>query len=745
MRSLGLLIAFSLFATAASAAPAEAGPNVIGLVRDTAGHPLPGVQIIVERLNRTATTDANGRFVLRSLRAGTYHLDAHLIGYAPAHGVVVVPDSGTDVRVILTMRLSPLRLGALHVTASPNAASPVNNTQAATELSGQALLRDLTSNVAQTLATHPGMATRYAGPAASTPVIRGLSGERVLVVEDGQRAGDLSSTSADHALSIDPLAASRIEVVRGPASLLYGNNALGGVVNVVSNNIPTSVPTTRDGYIALQGESVNPGGAFSGSLTTGMGSRVALTLRGGGRNIGDVRVGGAGTLANSDAQNLYGTAGIGYIADRLSGGVAVQLYDFNYGIPAAADDAEAGVRIDGHRASIEGRAELSVASRGFTDVRIDGTAQSYTHDEIEPDGAVGTTFKLTTETVGATARTTFGYITGSVGVSALFRQYEALGEEALTPGANSNSGGVYLYQEWPLGVDSKEGDERHDGSARLQFGARYDIYAIDTKDSERFGAGESRTFHNFSGSVGVSVPFHAATLGLSVARAFRAPTVEELYANAFHAATASFERGNRELTSETNMGIDAVLRVQSGHLQGQFSGYYNRVNDYIFTTAVRDTIDEFGAELPLNVYSQADANLRGLEAEVEMEVARHVVVGVLGDLIRGTFSNGDPLPFMPAARVGATARYDNGRYSIGLEGRHVFAQDDVPVNELETGDYDLINLSAGMNMIVGGRVHTVSVRVDNVLDELYREATSRIKHFAPNPGRNVALVYRVLF
>jgi iron complex outermembrane recepter protein len=746
MRSLVLLIAVLIgTSAAATAAPAFDAPNVVGLVRDTAGSPLPGVQVVVERLNRTATTDAQGRFVIRSLRPGTYHLDAHLIGYAPAHGVVTVPESGADVMVTLVMRLTPLEIGALHVTATPNAASPVNNTQAATELSGQALVRDIASSVAQTLATHPGMATRYAGSAASTPVIRGMSGERVLVVEDGQRSGDLSSTSSDHALSIDPLAASRIEVVRGPASLLYGNNALGGVVNVISNNIPTSVPGGREGYFAFQGESVNPGGAVSGSLTLPAGSRMALTFRGGGRAIDDVRVGGPGLLANTDARNMYGTAGLGYVSDRVTGGFALQLYDFEYGIPAAEDDAEAGIRIDGGRRTLESRAELSLADHGFTDLRLDGSIQSYQHDEIEPEGEIGTTFKLRTQSLGATARTTFGFMTGSVGLSALFRQYEALGEEALTPGANSNTAGLYIYQELPLGHETDEGAEHHDGGARLQVGARYDFYAIDTQEDERFGAGESRSFNNLSGSVGVTVPLGAATLGLSVARAFRAPTVEELYANAFHAATASFERGNRALTTETNMGVDGVLRVQSGKIHGQFSGYYNRVHDYIYTNIVGDTIDEFGAPVPLNVYAQQDADIRGLEAELEAAIASHVVLGIMADVLRGTFEDGDPLPFMPAARLGATARFDNGRYSFGMDARHVFAQDDVPLNEEATEDYDLINVNAGLSLILRGLVHSITLRMDNVMDVEYREATSRIKRFAANPGRNVALVYRVLF
>ncbi|MDQ3388017.1 MAG: TonB-dependent receptor [Gemmatimonadota bacterium] len=748
-RALGALVFLVLNITAARAAEAAASdpavaPPVTGVVRDMAGNPLPNARVVVAELGRATTTAGDGTFAFRELRAGSYHLDATLLGYAPGHVEVVVPQSGPEVRVTITLEVTALALSGLQVTASALSEDPLRVTQSTIQLTGKELARNLGTTVAQTLAEQPGISTRYAGPAASVPVIRGLTGERILVLQDGQRAGDLSSTSADHALSVDPLVATQIEVVRGPASLLYGNNALGGVVNVISGDIPTSVPSHLEGYVGAQAESVNPGGGVSASVTLPVGEFIALSFRGGGRSIDDVRTGDGGQLDNTQFRNLNGMVGIGYIQEALSGGVAYRGYGFDYGLPAAPDDEEAGIRIEGTRHEATGRADLSLGTSSLPYLRLEGTAQWYRHDEIEPDGAVGTTFDLRTQTANLTGRTHFGSVRGAVGLSALFKQYAPTGEEALTPPANSSSGGVFLFQEVPLsgGAD--------DLAPRLQLGARYDLYRIETDDGADESSRESvRDFRNVSGSVGLNVPLNESlSASVSVARAFRAPSVEELFSNGFHIAVGTFDIGNPDLKAETNQGIDGVLRAQTTRLVAQVSAYYNRINNYVAPNIVGDTLlEEEGdsSRVPLNIFRQEDASLRGIEGQIEATVARHVVIGAMGDVIRGEFSGGSPLPFMPAARIGGSVRWDDGRYSVGTDVRRAFAQDRVEANELATNGYTLVDLSAGMTLLRSAQVHSITLRADNVFDVLYREATSRIKEFAPNPGRNLSLVYRVLF
>jgi iron complex outermembrane receptor protein len=752
-RICALIVGFLTPNLPAVAAPLGYGalaapPRVVGVVRDTSGNPLGGVDVIIASLNRTSVTNDSGRFVFTGLPAGNYHVSTLMLGRAPGHTDVTVPASGPDVTVVITLKPArAVQLSTVNITATPVGTDPRDVAQSTISVGGLDLSKALSSTIAQTLSSEPGVNLRFMGPAATAPVIRGLSGERVLVLQDGDRAGDLSATSSDHSVSIDPLTAKRIEVVRGPASLLYGNNALGGVVNVISNDLPTSIPTHVDGYITTQSESATPGGGAAAGVTVPVSSTLAFVARGEGRHTDDMRMGGGATLPNSYFRNYSGVGGLGFANATTSGGVLGRAYGFTYGLPSADNE---GSHITGHRYEGTGRLELG-ALGPFTSLRINGAAQTYAHDEIESTGEVGTSFSLKTQTVDFLGRTRLGRTTGAVGASGLFKQYASTGEEALTPAANSNGVGAFIYEEVPL-VAASDPDAR---VPRFQVGARYDRYGITslTGDS-KFGSGRDLTFTNVSGSLGFTVPVgEVVTLAISGARAFRAPTVEELFANAFHAALGSFDVGNPDLKVETNQGVDGSIRISGSKVTAQFAGYFNRVNNFITPLITKDTVINAGQDtVPLNHYSQADADLKGVEAQLDVEVTRHVVLGVIGDAVRGTLAGGSPLPFMPGDRLGGHARYDDGRWSLQSELRHGFAQTRVPPpvspddpSGVSTEKYDLLNLSGGRTFNAAGRLHSITFRVDNALDEQYKDATSRIKDFAFNTGRNFALVYRVVF
>jgi len=735
--------------------PAQApAPALRGTVKDSVGDPLANVQVIVASLNRSAKTDATGRFRLAAIPAGTYHVRTMLIGYAPGHVDVTIPESGADVDVSISMRQTPLQISALQITATPLPSDPRDVPQSTVDLNGEALARQLGATVAQSLSSQPGISMRFNGPAATAPVIRGLQGERVLVLEDGNRAGDLSSAAPDHGVSIDPLAAQRIEVVRGPASLLYGNQALGGVVNVISNDIPTSIPARIEGSVAANGESVNPGGAGLASLTAPLGSQFALLAKGGGRHADDLRMGGGEILPNSFYRNYYGIGGGGFNTGRANGGLVVREYQFQYGLPSAEGERS---KIDGHRHEIIGRTDITTSVGPLTSVRLSGTAQWYGHAEINQEtGATNTSFDLKTQTVDVLARTRVGAVPGAIGVSGLFKQYAALGEEALTPAANSNGLGAFLFQEVPLSRSHGNADAL---IPKLQVGGRYDVYRIEVRPGDakfdRFAG--ARDFSEVSGSVGLTVPVtNALTFSTSTARAFRAPSVEELSSNAFHGAEGAYDVGNPNLKAEINQGIEAMLRLDGKRANGQLAAFWNSVQNFITPNIVKDTTidgDNGQITVPLNRIAQANARLRGVEGQIETQVSTNVVLGAMGDLVRGDLAaTHEPLPFMPAARLGGLARWDNGRLSAEGEYRHAFAQNRVPpaVSEsdpagIPSASYDLFNASVGWTLSGGDRSTSITLRADNLLDEKYVDATSRLKGFAFNPGRNLALVYRIQF
>ena len=739
----------------AQGSPPAAGV-IAGRVLDSAGAPVASARVTAAGLDRVAVTNDSGRFVLRLVPPGRRPLLVTQIGYLPAR-LAVELRGGDTARVEVGLQRTTVTLSSVQVTATPTSRDPLAVAQSTTAVAGAELERSLGSTLGATLARQPGVSARYDGPGASVPIIRGLTGDRVLMLQDGLRTGDLSSTAPDHGVTVDPNAAARIEIVRGPAALLYGNNALGGVVNVISEDLPAAVPARLTGSSTLSAESVIPGGGVSAEVAAPLGRFVVVRARAGAREHDDVRVGGGWPLARLDntySRNRHGVVGVGAIGDRASGGVAYRAYDFRYGLPSRDPNPASFVVLDGRRHELLARGELA-GGRGPVDgLRVEGTAQWYAHDELASDGSVATALGLRTQSVQAVARTgpLWVFRDGAVGVSGLFRQNRIGGPQALMPPTATSGAGAFAFQEIPLRAAPWAGPT---ALVRLPLGLRYDRYAVESEATERFGPARRRLFRTVSGSAGLSVPLaEGASLGVNLARAVRTPTVEELFSLAGHAGTGAFERGDPSLAAETNAGADAVLRVERRRASAQLSAYRSRIGNYIAlypavdaAGAPRDTVvgDGLGGtkRLPLHVASQRAATLRGVEGSASVALPGHVVLGAMGDLVRAADAGGAPLPFIPPARLGLSARYDDGRWSLGTEARRAFAQRRVPPGELRTPAYTLADLHAGLRLTAGAHAHSLTLRLDNAADALYRDAASEIKDFAPNPGRNVALVYKV--
>ncbi|CAN5705925.1 TonB-dependent receptor [soil metagenome] len=739
---LAVLLLFIILpaSNVAGAQETRGGSSLSGVVRDDAQSPLPGVQLILSPGGQRTMTDADGRFTFGALAPGQYRLESALLGYAPAVRSVRLPGTGRTMEVEITLATSPFALPGIAVAASVAAHNPAVVTQATTQLGGKALEREMSGTVAQTLASQPGIAVRYNGPAAAVPVIRGLTGDRILILQDGVRTADLAGSADDHAITIDPLAAQRIEVVRGPATLLYGNNALGGVVNVISNDIPSHIPSRIAGMAAAQTESAFPGGGGTLRLSAPLGERWALTLRAGGRSTGEVRIGDdpllGNRLDNTQARSRDGALGLGYVGERVTGGGTAKAYDFAYGLPLPPGSDPVSLR--GRRFEGSGRAEIDLRSGRFPTLRMDAATHDYVHDELDGEGDVQMAFALRTQTVNLLLRQgAIGPFTdGAWGASGLFKEYASTGPAALTPAADSRAFGVFAFQElapWTAGP-------------ALQLGGRFDHYGVGSQSSPKFGPGTERAFRALSGSVGVRVPIMEGVAGsVNAARSFRAPTVEELFSGAPHAGTGSVEFGNPALEAERGQGVEGVLRVQNRRWNGQFAAYRNAISNYVYLAARGDTLID-GATLPVFAYAQQDAVLRGIEGSLEWAAREGLIVGFRGDLIRAAQRDGTPLSFMPPARIGGLLQWERGIVSVGGDMHHEFRQDRVgSAEELPTEPHTFLRLNAGVRVLRGGMVHSVSVRGENLGNSLHREATSRVKDFAPNPGRNLALVYRVFF
>ena len=734
-----LLLIASFMLAAFEPAPAQ-GPTALGgTVRDDAGRPLPGAQVVLVEGNRATLTDENGRFLFVSVPAGTHRLRVLSLGFAPTNVTVEAGEALGSRTLDIALEPTALSLPGVQVRAlRGGSGDPLAVTQATSQLAGRELERELAPTLAQTLRAQPGVSMRSMGPAATMPVLRGLTGDRILVLQDGQRTGDLGGSADDHGVTIDPLAAQRIEVVRGPATLLYGNNALGGVINVVSDDIPTQRLSDPAGSVNGQTETAYPGASAGAKVALPVAERWTATGRLGGRSTGNVRIPldpVLGTqLANTDAESWNGSAGVAYLGDRLQAGTAVRGYRFGYGLPLPPD-ADA-VRLEGHRRELIGRAEAEMPGRLLSGAELQATLQEYGHDEL--DDASGESlqrFALSTRSADLLLRQgRIGRVSeGAWGLSGLYKDYSAVGTAALTPPAHSRGLGIFGFQEVEIG-----------GGLALQIGGRFDHYRIVAEEKAGFGPRRARDFQALSGSAGLRLPLNSSSsASLSFARSFRAPTVEELFSNAAHAGTGAVELGNAELRAERGLSAEGVLRTQSARWNGQLAAYRNAIDNYVHLAAIGDTV-VYGSTLPVLTYRQERATLQGIEGSLEWAATSRLVIGTMGDLLHAERADGTPLSFMPPARLGMLTRWDDGRWSAGGDVHHEFRQHRIgAADELPTPAHTVFRAHAALRFRTGGRHHSITLRAENLLDELHREATSRIKDFAPGPGRSFALLYRL--
>jgi iron complex outermembrane recepter protein len=729
-------VAAGLLSVLAATGPVAA-QAITGVVRDEEGRPLARAHVVALPGARVALTDEDGRFRLGGIGAGEYRVEVSLIGYAPVTRVVRVGGGGVE-PLEVRMGATPLTLGGIEVTASGTGRAPAAVLQATSQLSGKALERELSGTLAQTLKYQPGIAVRSNGPAAAMPVMRGLTGDRVLVLQDGQRAADLAGSASDHGVTIDPLAAQRVEVVRGPATLLYGNNALGGVVNVISGDVSGGVPLRPQLAFAAQSESAYPGGAVSVRAAAPLGSDWSVTGRAGMRAAGDMRIGAdpvlGDRLENTDVRSWNGSLALSRTGTTWSGSMAARAYDFAYGLPAPPGAEPVDLR--GGRLELAGRGEVATGLRVLPSARVDLTLQEYDHDELDESDVVQQRFELATRTANLLVRQVGAgpLREGAWGVSLLLKRYAATGPAALTPAADSRAFGVFVFQELALGV----------AQSALQLGGRFDRYGIGSRPTEKFGPAVKRTYHAFSGSIGISTPLSdALTASITASQSFRAPTVEELFSGAPHAGTGAVEYGDAALREERGRAAEAVLHLRTRRLNGQLAAFTNHIDDYIQPVFTKDTVIG-DAILPVFVYAQDAARLRGIEGSVEAALTRTLAIALRGDYLHGKQADGTPLSFMPPPRVGVTLRWDNGTLSLGGDAHHELAQDRTgSAAETTTHAHTILRIDAAARMRLFGRTHSLTLRVDNLTHALHREATSRIKDFAPSAGRNVAVGYRV--
>ena len=707
-----------------------------------------GVNVLIKALKIGTATDKNGKFMFSDIRAGKYTIRFSFIGHRSVEKEVIVPSKEAE-NLLITMEESVVHLEDIVVTGNPFLSDPKNISQNSISLSNLDLKINRSSSVAEMLNFQPGIAMRSNGIASSRPVIRGLSNNRVLILEDGLRMGDLSNSSSDHAVSVDGSGPEKIEIVRGPSSLLYGSNAIGGVVNVISGLIPSTIPQGLFGSTMLSGRSVNS--EFMGRIKLGYGiGRISLQGAYFNRGASDYRTPNHSKVENSDFKNSGFNFGASYIPYWGLIGVGITGYNSVYGIPFDnnSENEESPVFIDIKKSEYRFSFEVDSVKSFISSISAKGGFQDYKHSEISKlTGETGTKFSLISQTLDISMKQgRIDFLPGLKGVFGIWflnQNYEVEGEEALTPNADYLSFASYIFEQHRF------------GNINLQAGIRYEqnnIFIPSAEIADSSFAESDKTFHSLSGSIGVVYSFlEGFSLFSNVANAFRAPTVEELASYGFHAATGSFDIGNKNLGIENNIGFDIGLRLNSRRYSIEITGYYNSFDNYIFK---RPTSLFFSEDIGVNdstgfrifKYSQVDANLFGAELKAVYDFTNGISITIISDFVQGkTKETEEYLPQIPALRLSVEPRYVRDYYWFGLNLKIAGEQNKVAPNETPTAGYGIIDLYGGFKLITDNFIHSFDIRIDNLLNQLYRDHLSAIKDFAPMPGRSISINYSFIF
>lgn len=660
-------------------------------------------------------------------------------------------------------------------------------------VTGDELVRDVRGQIGESLTQVPGVSATSFSPGASRPVLRGFQGERVRVLTDGLGTLDVSNTSTDHAVSIEPLTAERIEVLRGPAVLLFGSQAIGGAVNVLDRRIPRAVP--ENGFhvdaIGAYGSAADErsgGAAVDFAITP----QIVAHIDGSYRKSDDLRVGGyvlseplraeqleiaeeeadeghldeaaealenanrRGRLPNSGTRTYSLGGGIALINDGGSLGFSAGYYDTNYGVPArpgahhdhggaadpdAEEHGEEAVTIGLKQFRADMRGEVKIG--GFIDaLRVRAGYSDYEHTEFEGD-EVGTVFNAEgfegrLELVQAN-RNGWRGVTGFQGFT---RDFSAIGAEAFVPENVTDQYGFFTLQEVDLGAIGLEGALRYEHTR-----VRSNTVKLDLDEDGPTGAFDRR-FDAFSGALGLSYSLAPEVkVGFNVSRAVRAPSAEELFSNGPHVATQAYEVGNPNFRTEKSWGGEIYARGAAGPLRFQIAGYANWFDDYIYEVATGDEIDE----LPVFQFRQADARYLGVEGEISTtfidggEGGFTLGGNLVADYVNAELEDGSAVPRIPPFRVLGGIDVSQGAFGGRVEVEHAIRQKRVAEFETETPAFTLVNASVTWHPLGEKRETAIILSANNIFDVDARRHASFTKDFVPLPGRDIRVSARLSF
>lgn len=687
---------------------------------------LPHVIVVISELGRSVETRNDGTFEFPQVPPGRYSLVANGPGLGSSAQIVQVSANQTAT-ADFKMSLAPIRQ-EITVTATGIEQPAFEAFQTVSTLDSFALAEKTAASVGEVLDNQPGVAKRSFGPGTARPVIRGFDGDRVLIMEDGVRTGTLSSQSGDHGEPIDVMRIERLEVVKGPATLLYGSNAIGGVVNAVSRHFQMKEQNQDGirGYVSGTYGSNNKNGAASTGFELGN-HDFLLWANASQQKTQDYKAGGGQTVVNSGSRLTDGDGGVGFFGDHAFVSAGYNYGEGIYGIPLEPD-AEEVTRLDFFRRNVRISGGTQDVDR-YGGFRFNLNYSGWRHKELdfaEGDPVLGTLFNNKQYTYEANYdQKRSQRLSGTIGFYGMHRNYRTAGEEAIAPPVDGNVAAVFGLEEVSF--------ERF----KLQFGARLENTRYDAD-----GAPDTK-FTGLSGAAGIHVPlWQNGAIVANYTHSYRAPALEELYNHGPHPGNLAFEVGDTNLKRERADGIDLSLRHLTDRIRAEANFFHYDLGNYVFLFLTGR--EEEGLREAL--YSQGNSRYTGTELILNTSVNPYLWVDLGFDYVRAELKDSKtPLPRIPPARghIGIEGRYKG--FSVKPEVILADRQTRVFTLEEETAGYALFNLNAAYTYPAKHFSHHFAFNAFNLGDRFYLNHLSLIKDLAPEIGRGVKFTYSMRF
>ncbi|MBK8946194.1 MAG: TonB-dependent receptor [Ignavibacteriae bacterium] len=695
---------------------------------------VPNAIVKIVELSKSFTCNDNGELSIPKLDYGIYTFAIHHISYEENVSNITI-DENSNKKIVFYLIPKTIQLDPVVIADYKSYSTFDDLRELSNVLKGKNLQKQLGLTLAATLKNEAGLSMRSMGPAPSRPVIRGLGSNRVVISEDGIKTVDLSATSPDHAVTIDPFTIERIEVLRGPKILTQSSTTIGGIVNTIRNEIPKVQHDDLIGSIGSYVETVNQG--FLGSAMieypiSDFSFRTEISKR----KTNDLKT-PIKKLKNSDSENLNYSFSGSYFPSFGVLGISYRNFELDYGVPGGFVGAHPkGVDIEIKKNQFNILNDIKIDNENFENIEIALSRVYYRHKEYESSGAIGSEFEIENY-IGKIDLNIKKFTIFTNGILGLNFEYENfnVGGFVFTPPSKHYNLSTYLFENF----DYKK--------IKFEFGARYNFDQI-TPDKNnpdsKIGFIRKRIFNTYSLSASALYEIsNIVYIGTNLSKSSRTPTVEELFSQGPHLAAYSFEIGNPNLKDESGFGAEVFIYHNFQDFYFNLTFFRNDLTNYIIPRNIGET--NYATFLPIYQTSGVEAILQGFENRIDWNICNCLKISNTISFTEGKFKSDGYLPQIPPLKGLLEITYKSDYLNFGVSNEWALAQNNVDEFEEPTKGYFVNNLFLQYSFSLNGLINNISFNVDNIFDQEYRNHLSRVKSILPEAGRNFRLSYKMYF